>query len=502
MKTRIQSFKTNQASTLLAVALLAVIVGGALGCYLLIVQQETSMGFRSQTWNTALMVAEAGVEDALALVNKYENSPTGITNWYTPSSIDQDHWTKVSSSSTLQVYSMTRQVGSIGSYTVYVTNTYTATTNGPMWVPTVFSTGTVTNNFGPAAVRKVLVQTVPDSNKIGGLIATTTMTLSGNNTVDSYDSSNPSYSLWHSNWWFQGRNFGTYTNTLRSDQAVVATDLQVISILGGDLIYGYVDTGPGGAASLKGNGNSVGDLAWVNGGNSGIQSGHARDDMNVVFADAIGPIPTNSLYNAGTGWANGRWLDPYYNSSGTNIGGNTYYYMLTNVNGLTTSPTNQVFYALDVNTFPGYDKNKTSIFIGASNCVFLMTNGLSLKNGDNLTLDVTRNANVAFYTGGTFDVGNGSVNNVYQYAPTFKIYGLPTCLSIIFPANATCVAWIYAPEADVTFNGGGSSPFDIAGAFMVRSVALKGHFNFHFDQVLRTNEPPYRYVADNWSEVH
>jgi hypothetical protein len=47
--------------------------------------------------------------------------------------------------------------------------------------------------------------------------------------------------------------------------------------------------------------------------------------------------------------------------------------------------------------------------------------------------------------------------------------------------------WIYAPEANVTFNGGGSNPYDIAGAFMVNSLTLKGHFNFHFDQVFLTN---------------
>ncbi len=494
MKTRIQLSRTNQASTLLAAAILAVIVGGALGCYLLLVKQEASLGFRSQTWNTSLMVAEAGVEEGLALVNKYEGTVTGITNWYGSASILQDHWTNLSSSSSIQVYSMGRRLGTMGTYTVYVTNVYTSTTNGMTWVPTILSIGTVTNSFGPAAVRKVLVQTYPDANKIGGLIATTTMTLSGNNTVDSYDSSNPSYSLWHSNWWFQGHNFGTYTNTLRSDQAVVATDLSVMTLNGGDAIYGYVDTGPGGTATLHGQA-TVGDKGWVDGGSTGIQSGHERDDMNVAFIDVPGPIPTNSLYNSTTGWPNGRWLDPYYTSSGTNIGGITYNYMLTNVNGLKTSPTNQVFYTLA-------NPLKNNIFIGASNCVFLMTNGIGMKNGDNLTLDVTNNANVAIYVGGTLDVGNGSVNNVYQYAPAFKIYGFPSCTSIIFPANATCVAWVYGPEADVTFHGGGSNPFDIAGAFLVHSVALKGHFNFHFDQVLRTNEPPYRYVANNWQEVH
>ncbi len=328
------------------------------------------------------------------------------------------------------------------------------------------------------------------SGQLGrGIITPTSITLGGNNIVDSYDSANPSYSLWHSNWWFQGHNFGTYTNTFRTDQAFVGTDSSVITLNGGVIIYGFVDTGPGGGVVLKGNGNSVGDLAWIgpnpqSPANTGIESGHQLSNMNVVFSNVFVPTPTNSLYNYGTGWPSGRWLDPGYYSSGTNIGGVTYYYLVTNVPGLITSPGNRVFYA-----FFNITNHQESIFIDASNCVLFLTNGIRMISGDNLTLNVTNNANVEIYTGATFDVGNGSVNNVYQYAPTFKLYGLPACNSIVFPGNANLSAWIYAPEANVTFAGGGSNPYDIAGAFMVNSIALKSHFNFHCDQIFGTNLP-------------
>jgi hypothetical protein len=239
--------------------------------------------------------------------------------------------------------------------------------------------------------------------------------------------------------------------------------------------------------SLKGGGNSVGDLNWIgpNPGspaNTGVELGHQLSNMNAVFNNAFVPTPTNSLYYYGTGWPSGRWLNPGYYSSGTNIGGVTYYYLVTNVPGLTSSPGNRVFY-----NFANITNHQESIFIDASNCVLFLTNGISMISGDNLTLNVTNNANVEIYTGGTFDAGNGSVNNVYQYAPTFKIYGLPACSNIVFPGNANLAVWIYAPEANVTFNGGGSNPYDIAGAFMVNSLTLKGHFNFHFDQVFLTN---------------
>jgi hypothetical protein len=319
---------------------------------------------------------------------------------------------------------------------------------------------------------------------VGGITTASTLTLTGNNTIDSYDSSDPTYSLWHSNWWFQGHNFGTYTNTLRSDQVVVGTDLLFLSLNGGDVVYGYVDTGPGGSVIFKGNGNSVGDLAWVGVGNPGIELGHQRADMNVVFNDVVGPTPTNSLYNVTTGWPNGRWLAPAYFPSGTNISGINYYYLVTNVAGLTTSPSNKIYYAL-----PSIANSNASIFLGASNCVLFLTNGISMPVGYNLTVDATNNANVELYTGGTFDTGNGFVNNAYQYAPLLKIYGLRTCTSIVFRAYSGLAALVYAPEADVTFYGGGSSPVDISGAFIVHSIVLKGHFNFHADQAFQTNVP-------------
>src|SRR5690348_4797965 len=109
MKISIPSRKTNRASTLLAVALLAVIVGGALATYLLIVKDESMRGFRSQTWNTSLMTAEAGVEDALALVNKYEDTTTQLTNWYA-TAVTLDNWS-VTNASGSPVYKMSRTLG-------------------------------------------------------------------------------------------------------------------------------------------------------------------------------------------------------------------------------------------------------------------------------------------------------------------------------------------------------------------------------------------------------
>lgn len=499
MKIRLHPFSKCQGSALIITAVIAVFVGGLLAAYLLMIENEHRAVARAQTWNTSLVMAEAGVEEGMALINKYEGTGTQISNWVN-SAVSQDHWTEVVNTATLQVFTNSRIIDTnIGYYAVYVTNVVVTGATGTTNFPSILSVGTAywpLSSTPPPAQRKIFVQTMPDANVTGGLISKTVMTLDGNNSVDSYDSTDSTKSFWHANWFFNGHNFGTYTNALRTAEAVVGTDGNLITLNGGDLIYGYVDTGPNGSDTLHGQA-SVGDVAWVNGGNTGIQPGHSKNDMNVVFTDVVLPTPTNSYY-PNSSYPNGKWLNPAdYTGGGTNIGGITYYYMITNITTQPGTSTNKIYYQLDSSTIPN---NKSSVFINASNIVLYLTNGINLKSANGLTLN-TNNSSVEIYTGATFDTGNGAVNNYYQYAPPFKIYGLPSCTSIVFPGNASLTAWINAPEADVTFNGGGSSPYDIAGAFTVHSIELKGHMNFHFDVVLKTYLPPYRYVPTVWKEI-
>ncbi len=154
---------------------------------------------------------------------------------------------------------------------------------------------------------------------MGGLLAVSNINFNGKPIfVDSFDSSDPTHSVWQTNWFFNGQNYGTYTNTLRSDNAMVGIDGSNINLFG-TVIYGYVDTAPGGFV-LTLAGDSVGDLSWIgpNPGsplNTGIQPRPERDDMGMLFNDVALPIPTNLYYPAPT------WLSPDYYPSGTNMEG-------------------------------------------------------------------------------------------------------------------------------------------------------------------------------------
>ena len=61
--------KDEQGGTLLVSLLICLILGILLGSYLSLVQNQHLSVTRAEAWNYALIVAEAGIEDALAHLN-------------------------------------------------------------------------------------------------------------------------------------------------------------------------------------------------------------------------------------------------------------------------------------------------------------------------------------------------------------------------------------------------------------------------------------------------
>jgi Immunoglobulin domain len=330
------------------------------------------------------------------------------------------------------------------------------------------------------------------SQPFGGLLTVSGVNFNGNNTlIDSFDSSDPTKSLWQTNLTYNGANYGFYSPLYRTADAVVGTDGSLLNI-GNANIYGYLDVAPGGAVAIQSNG-SVGDIAWVSSGTSGVQTSptnHLRDDMNVIFSDAVLPTPQNSY---GSGWLT---LTNLSTSTNFNIGGTVYSfnYIITNIVGRPGTPTNQIYWKL------GSLGKGNSLIVNASNVVLYIPGGISMKTGDNLS--VNTNSNVSIYSGDTLDTGNGLVNNPTKYARALRIYGLPAgvdsagdnvngCAAILFGPNATLTAWIYAPETSLIFNNGGAVACDAVGAFVCHDISINGHYNFHFDEALGAYLPPW-----------
>lgn len=73
--------KKCRGSALLAVAILALVVGGAMATYLLLVSGENTFVARSETWNNAMVIAESGMEEGLACINKNVGQAGNLLTW-------------------------------------------------------------------------------------------------------------------------------------------------------------------------------------------------------------------------------------------------------------------------------------------------------------------------------------------------------------------------------------------------------------------------------------
>jgi len=456
--------KTRQQGVALMITVIIVLIGAAtLASYLLVTENESSAVARSQVWNNSLTLTEAGVEEALAFVNKYEGTFQLITNWATPASAQQDGWTVNGST-----YTMTRSLGTnIGYYTVVITDTdpyhpnissqgyaYTSysAAQSPFMVAGVgvvpsgltFTAGTSTRGVAVTTMYAALFPDAIDSN--------TNIDLNGNNVrVDSFNSTNPATSIWNSS-----KGYGTYDPDIARAHGNVATDSDVVGAVsvGQANVYGTINTGPGGTATV-GNNGYVGPLPQSG---SGIQPGYSNDTMNVTFPDVT--LPAGAI-----GWT------PF---AGNTISSSGNYYLSSINNSITI------------------DAPYVTIFVNGSI-------GISGNNAITLTTNVV---NVTVYVAGpSVDIGgNGLVNNAGR-AAAFSLYGLPSLTSINLHGNAQNTGTIYAPEAAFQFGGGGNNTMDFVGAIVVNSVKLNGHANFHYDESLATTGPGRGYVPTSWKEI-
>ena len=306
------------------------------------------------------------------------------------------------------------------------------------------------------------------------LSAVSTINLNGNNlTVDSFNSQDPLHSDWHSNYF--GPSYGYYPLSdpigKRLAGGVVAAGSNIINV-GNAAIYGYVITAPGGAVSVMKNG-SVGDTNWIGPDpgaplNEGIQRGHAGTNLNFAFPGVSLPSAT---------WAS-------LPTTSTNIGGKQYTYIIKQRGTYVISST------LTAN-----------LYVAATNVVLYLPGGINLS-GNSATLTVGTNFGVTVYCGGPINISGGAAfNNVNQLAAALRIFGLPPgidsagdnvngCTSISVGGSGTGTT-VFAPEASLTFYGGGSSAYDVLGAFVVHDITINGKFSFHYDESLTPHSAPW-----------
>jgi len=453
------------------------VIGATLASFLIMASHQTFTNARSQSWNQSLAVSEAGVEDALQMINRYNYDSAKLHEWVNDAYADS--W-KFDGNNT---YTTVRSIGANPVRASYAV----AIDNSDPEAPTVTSAGTLFYDYGFAATplgigtagaqsagfqrveltRTVTVQTRRDALWGLAMLVDKQLDFKGNNiSTDSFDSSDPNASYWAS-----GATYGTYDPTLNNDNGDIASNSGIIDSvnMGNADIMGSISTGPGGTAEIGPNG-SVGSEAWVEGGNTGIESGYSSDDMNVRLTDVGLPIA--------------NWFAlPVADKTGTEINGVVYQHVITTSGDYKAS------------TLSG------SLYVEAGvNARVYFTDSVSLLAKDEIRIDPEARRLTVYMGGSQFKLGGNGVVNDTGNAGAFLYFGLPTNTDIVFGGNGSFVGAIYANHADFTLGGGGSDTYDFIGASVTKTVKMNGHYNFHYDEDLANIGPSRGFIPTSWAE--
>lgn len=479
MKINCSNPRNLKGSVLVITLTIVVISAIVLGSYLTLVQYQTASVARSQTWNTIIPVSEAGVEEAMAEINR--NTPLVLSTNFAPTAawtwtntLTTDGWSALSSGVTTK----TNFVDGANYYTVTIdisSGTPTISSAGVVpftSIPWVFSTAShpfffadVANGFAAPTTtsvgRKVQMQTALTPLFLVGIACRTNFYMNGNNaTVNSFNSGDTNYSQtisnvagqYDPNHWKSGGDVGV-------DGAVVG-DVHV----GNGNVYGHLFTGPGSTENQVqiGPNGTVGPAGTPNGT---IANNWWSPTFNVNFPDVAAPSTVGWFTLGSAPVVNGviclvpglNYTASSYNGTTIKCSGANTVWIQGSVSGLSVT-----------NTASG----SLTLFVGT-------TSG----SGDSLSLS-----------------GNGNMNYP-GLARNLQIYGLPSLTSIDFHGNAVWCATIYAPEANFIGGGGGNNTQDSIGAVAVNSATLNGHWNFHYDESLKTYGPNRGWVGKSWTEV-
>jgi len=415
------------------------LLGFTLFAYLHLVNTEHLATARSQLWNEAMPIVEAGIEDALTHLKVH-----GLTN------LACDGWQQAGN-----LYYVRRPIGT-GWYVVTIANWTTSLTNcRPViesrayvpipWVanstPGWFVAQVGASHFNRnCLVRGVRVTTRPQSLLTKAIVAARGITLNGQVQIDSFDSEDPTAST-------DGR-YDPAKARARGDVATNA-NLQDSLYSSGDVkIYGRVATGPQGTATFRGN-SAAGSRDWIAAGNTGIQPGWYRNDMNVSFPEISVPFT-------------GGYFTP---QPGSYLGTN-YTYLLGSGD-----------YYLPTLTLTGTEK-----VLVTGRARLHVSGRLNLLG--NAYLAIAPGASLELYVGQSSSIGGQGIINHTGKAHNFILYGLPTCMGITVTSTSPLVGAVYAPRAAFTMRNHGSTPVEVIGATVTATVNLGTHYRFHYDESL------------------
>jgi hypothetical protein len=460
MRIQIQTTGRTGGNILLVTLLTCFILGMSLASYLTLVSSQNYSVMRSLAWNAAIPLVEAGAEEALTQLHHHGSPGTNAVAY------QSNGW--AADTAYGGSYYMRRVLADCY-YEVWVTPSDPPVIYSHGYVPVPLRTGAsvgmllaslTENQTQPTSYvkRQVRLNTRSSALFAKGLVADGQIDLKGNNiTTDSFDSLNPLYSD-------NGKYPAGIPDRLRY-AGDVATNSGLVNSLnvGNANIRGTVATGPGGTVAIGPNG-TVGDASWHEAGEKGIMPGASSDDMNVDFKDVVLPSFSSGYSTPAGGTVDGVYYD-YILGPGA--------HEVSNLSGNVLVTGDAVLHVTHQIQFTG-------------------TDALTIAPTSNLTIYMS-GASAAFGGNGEWNE-NGSALNL-QY------WGLPSNTSVSVSGNGSFTGTIYAPQAELTLNGGGKDNYDFVGASISKTIQLNGKVQFHYDEALARVGPNRGYIVNSWNEL-
>ena len=440
MRTSLIFGRREHGGILFGTLITTAIIGLALAAYLTLTANQNQLIVRSQVWNSALPVAEAGVEEAMThgnlnyLTNMVSNDWSFDGTKYVKANVVGDGGLGGPGKRWGQLRQEYGHFGvSIASNTPY---SFTVLSTGYYAMP---GSGLFVNRAVRIGASNMPLFTA-------SIVLIDKLDMNGNNVLtDSFDSTDANKS------------------TLGKYDPLKAGDKGDVACLGGGKdpygvgnanIWGHAYTGPGVTPNVGPNG-AVGSADWQRGGNIGIEPDWWVPDLNMSFPKVKAP------FNAG--------LPPVPGIVGTN----TYDYVLGSGNYMSTT--------LDGNT------------LVTGNAVLYVTKSLQFGTGEKITIQP--GASLKIYCGAT-DAVFGPIDNRNTDPSTFMYFGLPSNSSMQVQGQASWIGCVYAPQSQFILNGNGA----MCGSVVARRGKLNGNAAIHYDESL--NKLPYRrgFVLTSWDE--
>jgi hypothetical protein len=458
MKLQIIKRRNSDGSVLLVTLAICIILGILMGSYLAMIKTHHFSVARARSWNSALMVAEAGVEEALAQLNDTNLLKLGIL---TSQGFNANKWSPPDGSHPSGYW----KTNGLRNGTIN-TGYYDVTINTNDLVNlTIVSKGYVDGPISSGKLaRTVQVNARPITQSVpgGAMVVTDTVDFKGFGiNIDSFQSTNATL--------FPG---GLYNSGNALDHGGVSTTSRGTNVmnLGNGKVKGSVHTGTGGTIQIGSQG-VVGDNAYVTSGTHGgsIQTQHQTHDADQAYPDATLPDTGALVWQAAVP---GAYV----------INGVTYKYSLSDARPWKIA-------SLD-----------GSVYVSKPGVKLWVQNSFNFPSGGQVLIP-SGNSLSMYVTAPTASIGGNGIINASGVSSAFQYYGLPANTALTLSANAAFVGLIYAPEAVFTLGGGGNNTYDFIGASVTKSVKMNGHFNFHFDEASSSYLQLFGYSPISWAEL-